>query len=241
MNTVVAIIGPSGTGKTALAEQLALHFDGEIISSDSKQVYRGMDIGTAKEKQLKVPQHLIDIKNPGEKMTVAEYQALAYQAIDSCITRGKLPFLVGCSMLYAESVMNGYIFTPDGKSTEQSPRYAVLKLGILVERDELKKRLTARTDQWVEEGLLTEIRTLLDQGVPHTFLDHCGQEYRYFTAHLLGEIDLTTAKQLTNTSLNQYAKRQYTWWRRHDDIQWIASVDEAQSSIDVFRRSHKVV
>lgn len=238
---LVAIIGPTGTGKTALAEALALHFDGEIISADSKQVFRGMDIGTAKEKELKVPQHLIDIKEPGERVTVAEYQGLAYAAIDECITRGKLPFLVGCSMLYAESVMNGYVFSGGGKSQKQKPRYHVKKIGIAVEREELTKRLATRTEKWIEEGLLEEISCLLESGVSRSFLDHCGQEYRYFTAHLKGEINLEKAIELTNISLNQYAKRQYTWWRRHDDIEWVTSVEEAQSSLDAFRAQLPVV
>jgi len=220
---VVAIIGPSGTGKSALAEALCLQFNGEIVSTDSMQVYKGMDIGTNKE-LLKVPQHLLDIKNPGEKITVAEYQALAYEAIDTLVVAGKQPFLVGCSMLYAESVLNGYDF----ETKSQDSRYNCLKIGIAVDREELRARVAARTQAWLEQGLLKEIKKLLHSGVSAAWLKQCGQEYRYFTAYLLDEISLEEAIRKTNISINQYTKRQYTWWRRHADVQWLPAAEIAQ-------------
>jgi tRNA A37 N6-isopentenylltransferase MiaA len=212
---LVAIIGPSGSGKTGLAVELCRHFNGEIVSCDSKQVYRGMDIGTAKEKNLPVRQHLLDIKEPGQKITVAEYQQLAYQEI------------------YAESVLNGYTFD----ESAVAPRYQCLKMGINLEREELRRRIAVRTEQWVAEGLLEEIKTLLVHGVSELWLKSCGQEYRYFTEYLQGEIDLETAKTKTNISLSQYAKRQYTWWRRHADVVWVDSAQEAKERVEAFLQS----
>lgn len=231
--TLIAIIGPTGSGKTALGEELAQRFLGEIVSADSKQVYRGMDIGTAKEKELAVPQHLLDIKEPGERMTVAEYQRLAYAVIDDILARGKQPFLVGASMLYAESVLEGYLFGGE-KTKRRHPRYVSLKIGIALEREELKKRIAMRTERWIEEGLLEEIQTLLDREVSPGWLYQCGQEYRYFTHYLEGSLTLAEAIEKTNISLHQYAKRQYTWWRRHPDVHWVAGFADASSLIEEF-------
>jgi tRNA dimethylallyltransferase len=230
---LISIIGPTGSGKTTLAEALALSFSGELVSCDAKQVYRGMDIGTNKEKVLKVPQHLVDIKEPGEKITVAEYQELAYATIEDIQRRGKLPILVGGSMLYAEAVMNGYLFEGE-KSTAQEPHYKVLKLSPLVPRGELRERQKHVTAKWLKSGLLLEIQGLLYRGVSPDWLDACGLEYRYFTQHLKGEIGLEEATYKTNMSLGQYIKRQEIWWRRHDDIHFIQSEKEARALVSTF-------
>lgn len=226
---IIAVVGPTGTGKTALAEALALSVGGELVSCDAKQVYCGMDIGTNKEKHLNVPQHLLDIKEPGERVTVAEYQVLAYRVIDELLAQGKVPVLVGGSMLYAEAVMNGYVFSESGKSTAQLPRYTVLALAPQVDRAELKQRLAVRTQAWIKAGLLAEIRGLLAAGVPAEWLKKCGLEYRYVTEYIEGDLTEAEAIRLTNISLNQYVKRQYTWWRRRADLHWVSSPAEAKS------------
>jgi tRNA dimethylallyltransferase len=227
---LVAVIGPTGSGKTALAAKLAGEFGGELISSDAKQVYKHMDIGTAKEKDLPVPQHLIDLVEPGTKVTVGWYQPLAYAQIDDCLARGVLPILVGGSMLYAESVMNGYDFV----TKSQSPRYEVLKIGIAREKDEMRNRLTERTERWFASGLLDEIRGLLASGVSPEWLDSCGLEYRYGTQFVRGEINYEEMIELTDASLRAYVKRQYTWWRRHDNIHWVGSDEEAEMLVKQF-------
>ncbi len=107
---LVAIVGPTAVGKTAFAMQLAETFDGEIVSADSRQVYRGMDIGTAKptrKDQARVRHHLLDLVSPGEPFTLSQYQHLAYAAIADIHARGKLPFLVGGSGLYVRAVLEG--------------------------------------------------------------------------------------------------------------------------------------
>lgn len=226
---IIAIIGPTASGKTELGVKLAQAFNGEIVSCDAKQVYVGMDIGTAKEKNLPVPQHLIDIKQPGERVTVAEYQILAYQKIDDILSRAKLPIMVGGSMLYAESVINGYEFSDAGKSGRQVPRYEVLKIGIDIPRAILKLKIKNRVEDWAENGLIEEIQTLLDKGVSPAWLDHCGLEYKYFTEYIHGKKNLEEAKEKTTTANNQYVKRQYTWWRRHEDVHWVKDRDEAEA------------
>jgi tRNA A37 N6-isopentenylltransferase MiaA len=217
---IIAVIGPTASGKTALGVRLAEEFGGAIVSADAKQVYRGMDIGTAKERGLFVPQYLIDFKQPGEPVAVGEYQSLAYAKIDELLAANTLPILVGGSGLYAESVLEGYIFGGKG-SKLKNLRYQSLKLGIAVERGELRRRVAARTHSWLEQGLLEEIGRLLSEGVSAEWLKSCGMEYRYFTAYQLGEISLDEAVRLTDGSQGQFIKRQYTWWRRHSNVQWV--------------------
>jgi tRNA A37 N6-isopentenylltransferase MiaA len=157
---------------------------------------------------------------------VAEYQERAYQVIDRLFEQGKVPILVGGSGLYAESVLLGYQFGEE-KSRKQLPRYQSLKIGIDVSREELHQRIAKRTVMWVEQGLLEEISELLRRGVSPVWLESLGQEYRFFTRHLKGEISLDEAIAHTNISLHQFIKRQYTWWRRHNDVVWVKGEEEA--------------
>jgi tRNA dimethylallyltransferase len=234
---LIAVIGPTGSGKTKLAEELALQVNGELVSADAKQVYQGMDIGTSKDKQLRVPQHLIDIKEPGERVTVAEYQQLAYTTIDHILERGKVPILVGGSMLYAEAVMNGYAFSNDKKSSAQKSRYSVLKVSPLVGRGQLREMQGPRIQRWLDSGLVNEIKTLLSRGVSPAWLKACGLEYKYFTQYVLGEINLEEAIRHTQLSLGQYIKRQEIWWRRHADIHYVESLEEASSLVAGFLKT----
>jgi tRNA dimethylallyltransferase len=222
---IVAVIGPTASGKTDLGAYLARRFGGEIVSADAKQVYRGMDIGTAKETGLDVPQHLLDLLDPGEKVTVGWYQERAYEAIDRLLAEGKLPILVGGSGLYAESVLKGYLF--GGKGSQ--PRYESLKLGIALEREALKERATLRLRARIDAGLVDEVRGLLERGVDPEWLWNCGIEYRYFSGYLRGLFTLEEATQKAATATCQFIKRQYTWWRRHDDVRWVETPEEAEA------------
>ena len=229
---LIAVIGPTASGKTALGVFLAQTFNGEIVSADAKQVYRGMDVGTAKEKNLPVPQHLIDVRDPGEKITVGDYQSLAYQAIDQVLEQGKLPVLVGGSGLYAESITAGYLFGGPG-TKESEPRYRVLKLGIAIEREELKRRAAQRLRDR-SQAIVQEVRGLLDAGVDPIWLESCGIEYRYFGRYAQGEISLDEAIRLATTAIFQFIKRQYTWWRRHGDVLWVDGQSEAERAVRDF-------
>ncbi len=204
------------------------------MSADAKQVFRRMNIGTAKELDLPVKQHLIDLKEPGERVTVAWYQEEAYQIIDHLIEKSIVPIMVGGSGLYAESVLSGYIFGQDQKSQAQQPRYQSLKMGISLDREVLRTRVAERTANWLEVGLLDEIKGLLAEGVSAKWLEACGQEYRYLTLHLLGELSLLEATEKTNISINQFIKRQYTWWRRHSDVHWVEDRKQALALVTDF-------
>jgi len=230
---IVAVIGPTASGKTDLGAFLCRRFGGEIVSADAKQVYRGMDIGTAKEVGLDVPQHLIDVLDPGEKVTVGWYQARAYETIDRLLAEGKLPVLVGGSGLYAESVLKGYLFGGSGEKKSQ-PRYQSLKVGIDISREELKRRALERVEKRAQAGLIEEVQGLLDRGVDPEWLWDCGIEYRYFSGYLRGLFTLEEAKQKTATATYQFIKRQYTWWRRHDDILWVKTPEEAGEAVRSF-------
>lgn len=227
---IVAVIGPTASGKTDLGALLCRKFGGEIVSADAKQVYKRMDIGTAKEVGLDVPQHLINILEPGEKVTVGWYQARAYEVIDGLLAAGKLPVLVGGSGLYAESVLRGYLF--GGRGAEL--RYLSLKLGIEVERAVLKERAGRRLRERIAAGLAEEVRGLLESGVDPDWLESCGIEYRYFGRYVRGLVSLEEATDLTETAIFQFIKRQYTWWRRHDDILWVGSAAEAIGAVEGF-------
>jgi len=237
MHSLISIVGPTASGKTALGEALANRFNGEIVSADAKQVYRGMDIGTAKALNLSVPQHLIDIKNPGEVITVAEYQALAYAAIDEMVKRGKLPILVGGSMLYVQAVVDGYRFA-DKKNV---PRYRSLTLGIIWERAALQERVKLRLEERLEAGLITEVEGLLKQGVDPSFLIRCGIEYRYITLYVQGQLTFEEMKRQIEIASNQYIKRQYTWWRHHGDVRWVTGEDEGAALVEAFLESSDVI
>lgn len=231
---IVAVIGPTASGKTSLGCAIAQHFGGEIISADSKQVYKGLDIGTAKEKDLPVKQHLIDLIMPMQRMTVAEYQQLAYGVIDELLAQQTIPIIVGGSGLYAEAVLEGYVFGEGQKSTLKIPRYNSLVMGLEIEKEVLFKRVEQRTLSWLDDGLLEEIQDLLDQGVSREWLEQNGMEYRWFTKLVFKEVSLDEALQRTNLEIRQFIKRQYTWWRRHPEVLWVRNPEEALERVEVF-------
>jgi tRNA dimethylallyltransferase len=238
--SLVAVVGPTASGKTALGEFLALQFNGEIVSADAKQVYRGMDLGTAKELNLRVPQYLIDIKNPGEKITAAEYQQLAYGVIDRLLAQGKQPFLVGGSMMYIDGVMQGYEFKGEGH-TGKIPRYRGLYIGRRWSKDELQQRAHQRLAARLEQGLVDEVKGLLHNGVDANWLWHCGIEYKFITAYLQETYTYKDAILKIEYAINQYIKRQYTWWRHHGNVVWVDSEEMASRVVEAFLAGHDVV
>ena len=227
---IIAVIGPTASGKTALGVILAQKFGGAIVSADAKQVFRKMDIGTAKEKELPVPQLLIDIRDPGERITVGEYQSLAYEAIDTLLASQILPVLVGGSGLYAECVLEGYEFGGPG-AKRKSPRYRNLKLGLDIDRQALKARARIRLLDRLDQGLVREVQALLEEGTDPEWLDRCGIEYRWVSRYLRGEVDADEMVLRIGLATDQFIKRQYTWWRRHNDILWITSDAQATTAV----------
>jgi tRNA dimethylallyltransferase len=218
---VIVIAGPTASGKTSLAIELALKFNGEVISADSRQVYRGLDIGSAKvtKQEMKGAQHhLIDILNPGDKYSVAQFQQDALSLIKDIQSRGKIPIICGGTGLYIESVIEGYEFGEDQKSSSKSGYNLEFKVYLLSwPRDILRQRISERIDQRMEAGMLEEVQSLLASGVDPQWLISLGLEYRYLTEHLLdssSDLDETITKLKFKSY--QFAKRQDTWFRRWD-------------------------
>lgn len=289
---LIVIAGTNASGKSGLGVELALRYGGEVVSADSRQVFRGLDLGSGKitpEEMRGVRHHLIDVCDAGDFFSMADFQRMAYEAIDDILARGKPPFLVGGTGLYVESVADGYELSnrmPDlayraeleKRSTEElyamlveavpgveverrnrnrvmrlleklhdgddvvpgrNPRYETLRLGVTWDREVLRRRIDERLDRRLEEGMIEEVRGLLQRGVSETFLIKLGLEYRFITRYLKGEIaSLEEMRTLLSTAIKQFAKRQMTWLRRDGAIHWLDMtadpVGEACALIDAF-------
>lgn len=288
MENLLVILGPTASGKTQLSLQAAAELDGEIISGDSVQVYKGMDIGSAKLLECErifanktIPHYLIDIKNPDEDYTVAEFSQQARELISQISAKGKLPFLVGGTGFYLESVYGKHIFndlpgrnkefcdelkklgneelhlrlsqidavaaerihkndtvrlvraldvyynhgmTPSEVilQTESLPsnEYRLFKCGIEFPREELYSRIDTRVDIMMEQGLLNEVKTLLENGynLTHKAMNSIG--YKQIAEYFDGQYDLKTAIELIKKESRHLAKRQLTWFRRDKETHW---------------------
>lgn len=272
---LIAVVGTNASGKSGLAVRLAKRYGGEIISADSRQVFRGLTLGSGKITQAEmqgVPHHLLDVCGAGDFFSMADFQRMAYQAADGIIARGNLPFLAGGTGLYVDSVVDGYVLsdvkpdldyrgqleafsTPelfemlsglrpgslidehnrnrimrrlekihagDPGHSAHHPRYRALKLGVTWPREALCKRIDERLSKRMKDGMLAEVRGLLDKGVSPAFLRRLGLEYRYLSAFLLGEIK-TEAEMLSELSraIKRFAKRQMTWFKRDTSVHWL--------------------
>ena len=249
--SLLAIVGQTATGKTSLAIELAQKFNGEIICADSRTVYKGMDIGTAKpskKERALVPHHLLDIVSPDESFTVADFKRLAVEAIRNIIDREKMPIMVGGSGLYIDSVLFDYSFSPHISRRDQiNPRHLdktapvskkklrsnTLIIGLKLEREELKKNITQRVEQMVRSGFIDEIQNIIEQyGYEIKALQAPG--YKAFLEHINGEITLDEAKALFIKNDLALAKRQLTWFKRNKSIHWIANKIEAVEVLTTF-------
>lgn len=272
---MIAVVGTNASGKSSLGIRLAAHFGGEVISADSRQVYRGLDLGSGKvtaEEMQGVRHHLLDVCEPGSFFSMADFQRLSYKAIDDILARGKTPFLVGGTGLYVDAVCDGYVLSniePDlayrreleKLSTEElhamlmqvmpestvdpknrnrvmrvlekihdgdvrpdtkEPRYDVLHLGVTWDRETLCRRIDERLEMRMERGMLDEVQKLIDAGVTRDFLYRLGLEYRYLARYLLGEIpEKEVMLDELAKAIKRFAKRQMTWFRRDERIQWL--------------------
>ena len=289
---MITILGPTASGKTALSTALAARTgNAEIISADSRQVYRGMDVGTGKDLadyrvgEVEVPYHLIDIVEPGIKYNLYEYQKDFHEVYEDIRQRGALPILCGGTGLYIEAVLKGYQLSPvpqnaalrkalEGWSLEalterlkelkaktgsamhnrtdvdscQRAIHAIeiesynlehpmplremspidsLLIGVDIDRDSRREKITQRLRQRLETGMLDEVRGLLDGGIPADDLIYYGLEYKYVTEHIIGKISFDEMFVSLETAIHQFAKRQMTWFRgmerRGFTIHWIDS------------------
>ncbi len=291
MKQMITILGPTASGKTSLAAALAHDIGAEIISADSRQVYRRMDIGTGKDlgdytvNGQKVPYHLIDIAEPGTKYNLFQYQHDFMRAYTDITSRGVTPVLCGGSGLYIEAVLKGYRLAPvpenkelrarlEGKSlAELTDILAELKskngstmhnktdvdtakrairaieietfngehpqvsaeippidniiIGVDIDREERRRRISQRLRQRLDEGMADEIRSLLDSGVAAEDLTYYGLEYKYVTEYVTGALTFDEMFSRLEIAIHQFAKRQMTWFRgmerRGFTIHWIDS------------------
>ncbi len=283
---LIIILGPTATGKTALASKLAHIFNGEIISADSRQVYRGMDVGTGKDLaeykigNYSVPYHLIDIIDPSFEYNLFSFANDFKYCFDEIRRKGKIPFLAGGTGLYLNSVIQKYKFTKalsdqfeinylqskqeeellsiyhklnpnPHNTTDTSDKNRLIQaililkskddtavdlsginpfiLGVNLEREEIKKRITARLKKRLREGMLEEVQQLVTQGISFDKLDFFGLEYRYIGRYLRGELNYNDMYQKLNSAIHTFAKKQMTWFRKMERdgvvINWLNGPD----------------
>lgn len=223
---MLTITGPTACGKTEFAARLAYEIDGEIISADSRQVYRRMDLGTGKDLAdydvdgHHIPYYIIDIAEPGTKYSVYRFQHDFHEAYSDIKSRGKVPILCGGTGLYIESVLKNYEF--DGR---QCPQVNSLVVGLYIDRDLRREKISRRLDQRLEAGMVDEVRRLIDSGVNPDALIHYGLEYKYLTLYIQGKLSYDEMHDLLEIAIHQFAKRQMTWFRgmekRGTHINWL--------------------
>jgi tRNA dimethylallyltransferase len=296
---MITILGPTASGKTALAAHLAYAHDGEVISADSRQVYRGMSVGTGKDLSeymvngKAVPYHLIDIADPGYEYNIFEYQRDFLKTYNDITSRGKLPILCGGSGMYLESVLRKYrlkkpepgqeaceaisqktdeelkdlllslktphnttdlhdrnrmirailiSMTPDEKAgaivfPEQMPSFI---FGIHWERILLRERITNRLQTRLEQGMIEEVRELLNRGLTADQIKFYGLEYRYIMLYLEQQMDYNEMFNRLNIAIHQFAKRQMTWFRKMEKneipIFWLDGAASLEENLDKIRQ-----
>ena len=243
---LICVLGPTASGKTKYAVKLAQEicacrdlglFEGcpfpmtdtpsiqgaEIISADSRQVYRGMDIGTGKDlaEYGEIPYHLIDIAEAGSQYNVYEFQKDFVKAYTDIRSRHCIPILCGGTGLYLNSVISGYDFRTTKPLSELRTDQALnnslpakpFVIGTLVSREVRNERIDRRLDARLQEGMVEEIKGLLDAGVPAGTLILYGLEYKFVTLYLLGQLSYEQMRQQLAIAIHQFAKRQMTWFR----------------------------
>ena len=310
---MITILGPTASGKTSLAAALAAQIDtldasiwggstkgAEIISADSRQVYRGMDIGTGKDLEdytvegKLIPYHLIDICDAGTKYNLFQYQQDFYDAYLDITHRGVLPILCGGTGLYIESVLKGYHLSPvpqnpalrsslEGKTLEELtdmlvdlkakngsnmhnrtdvdtaqrairaieietynlehpmperelPAVDSLVIGVSIDRDARRDKITHRLKQRLENGMVEEIKGLLDRGIPAENLLYYGLEYKFITEYVIGKTSYEEMLRGLEIAIHQFAKRQMTWFRgmerRGFTIHWIDALQPMEQKVE---------
>ena len=292
---LITILGPTASGKTPLAAHLADKLEAEIISGDSRQIYRRMDLGTGKDlvdyvvDGRPVPYHLIDIVEPGYKYNVFEYQRDFLKAYEDITSRGKMPVLCGGTGMYIESVLKGYRLLPvpenpelraslEGKSLEELthilegykklhnstdvdtakrairaieieeyykqqpleyrefPLLNSLIIGVDIDRELRRVKITRRLKQRLDEGMVEEVRGLLAEGIPAENLIYYGLEYKFLTQYAIGELTYEEMFHQLETAIHQFAKRQMTWFRgmerRGFTIHWLDATLPMEEKIE---------
>lgn len=291
---LIAILGPTASGKTPFAAALAHELHTEIISADSRQLYRGMDLGTGKDladytvNGTQVPYHLIDVADPGYKYNVFEYQQDFLKAYHSIRNREMLPIVCGGTGMYLESILKGYKLVPVPENPElrqklahysldeltqllstykalhnttdvdtakrairaieieeyyathdlsrrEFPQFNSLIIGIDIDRELRREKISRRLTQRLSEGMVEEVEKLLAQGVSPDALIYYGLEYKYLTLYVTGELSYEEMHKGLETAIHQFAKRQMTWFRgmerRGFNIHWINATTPMEDKV----------
>ena len=300
MPQMITILGPTASGKTPLAAALAYEIGGEIISADSRQVYRRMDIGTGKDLDdytvqgsVTIPYHLIDICEPGTKYNLFQYQQDFYDVYRDIQSRGVVPILCGGTGLYIEAVLKGYKLSPvpqnpelrqqlEGKTLgeltqllsdlksktgsnmhnktdvdscqrairaieietynlehpvprRELPPVDSLIIGVDIDREARREKITRRLKARLEEGMIDEVRGLLDEGIPADDLIYYGLEYKFVTEYIVGKTTYDEMFTRLEIAIHQFAKRQMTWFRgmerRGFTIHWINALQPMDDKV----------
>ncbi len=233
-NTTVVILGPTGSGKTGVSIEIAKAIGGEIVSADSRAIFKGMDVGTAKptkEEMQGIPHYGLDLVNPGERFTVSDWKTYAETKIAEIKARSKVPIVVGGTGLYVDALIYDYHFKgPTGHKIgdiEQkscSDRTEVkgdfLLIGVKTETEVLRARLKARIDQMFTDTLFDETKALAEQYNWQTQAMK-SNIYIYAYKYLNGELTLDEAKEQCFYEDWHLAKRQITWFKRNPEIIWL--------------------
>jgi tRNA dimethylallyltransferase len=284
---LITLLGPTATGKTKLAAFLAKELNGEIISADSRQVYKFMDVGTGKDlsdyivDNINVAYHLINIAEPTEEYNLYRFKSDFYEAFEKIKAAQMLPFLVGGTGMYLSAILQNYKLRKADLSQnriEELENYSdeklrkilrsikpkqhnitdlitkeriikailieeanqfeniqsinpisSLNIGIKLERNEIKGRITDRLKKRLDEGMTDEIKNLLDMGISHNKLSFFGLEYKFISQYLRGELNYNDMYQKLNSAIHSFAKRQMTWFRKMErdgvNINWFDGKD----------------
>ena len=297
MQKMITILGPTASGKTPLAVAVARRVGGEIISADSRQVYRRMDIGTGKDlsEYQSTPYHLIDICEPGTKYNLFQYQQDFFDAYQQIRGRGAVPILCGGTGLYIEAVLKGYHLSPvpqnqplrdqlEGKSLDELtailqelklqngsvmhnttdvdscqrairaieietynrehpmplrelPAIPSIIIGVSIDRELRREKITRRLKARLDEGMVDEVRRLLDEGIPADDLIYYGLEYKYLTEYIIGRLSYEEMFRQLEIAIHQFAKRQMTWFRgmerRGFNIDWIDATLPMEEKVNI--------
>jgi tRNA dimethylallyltransferase len=297
---IFVIVGPTAVGKTSLALQLAPELNAEIVSADSMQIYRGMDIGTSKptaEDRRRVAHHLIDVVDPDESFHAVQFQEEADRAIEDIHARGKTAMIVGGTGLYVKVLLHGLfedpsvnkfdkweekinhyrllgetphktlesldpaaaqrihpnddvrarraleVFLRTGKSITdlqtqhgfKQDRYKALIMGLTMDRERLFERIDARVDEMVRAGLLEEVRALMARGCSPDLPSMRSLGYRHMTKVIAGEMEMSEAIRLFKRDTRRYAKRQYTWFKNQEKMEWLTAPFGAGGILETIR------
>lgn len=293
---VLVIVGPTGVGKTALSISLAETLQGEIVSADSRQIYRWMDIGTDKPSpalQKRIPHYLIDVADPDEYFSAGKYARMAWNAIEGILGKGKQPIVIGGAGLYLRALLDG-LFPEEVKNLTVKSRlqneaseqgtevlYGRLKsvdpemavrlmpgdtqriiralevhevtgqsllnhwgnknenlsipfvcVGLIRKRSDLYQRIEQRVDEMIARGLVSEVEELRARGYHRHLNSQLSVGYREVHAYLDNEVDFTIMLQLIKQKTRNYAKRQMTWFRKDQRIQWFElTPDESDAAV----------